>query len=124
MLCLATEVVDDPDDETESDAENQTGDNGEIKSCVFTAMDDVAGKTAEAEGEFAAEIEKRADENENGAEKKKRTAEVAEIHFCLCYSRDAAEEVGLFGDGFGADGEGVEKIEAEGVAQGFVLAIA
>jgi len=117
-------VVDDPDDETESDAENQTGDNGEIESGVFAPMDNVAGKTAETEREFAAEIEKRSDENENGAEKEKSASKVAEVHFCLCYSRDAAKEVGLFGDGFGADGEGVKQIEAEGVAQGFVLAIA
>src|SRR5207253_8769985 len=37
---------------------------------------------------------------------------------------DAANQVFLFGLGFGADGEGVEEIEREGKAKGFVLAMA
>jgi len=37
---------------------------------------------------------------------------------------DAADEVFLLGLGFGADGEGVKEIEAEGKIEGFVLAVA
>src|SRR5689334_14541059 len=37
---------------------------------------------------------------------------------------DAAHKIVLFGDGFGADGEGVEHTEAEREAQRFVLAVA
>ena len=37
---------------------------------------------------------------------------------------DAADEVLLLGDGFGADGKGVKEIERERIAQSFILAIA
>src|SRR5467141_2839381 len=37
---------------------------------------------------------------------------------------DAADQIFLFGLGFGADGEGVEKIEGQGEAEGFVLTVA
>jgi len=44
-------------------------------------MDDVAGETAEAERQFAAEREKCANENDKASEEKKRAAEFAErIH--------------------------------------------
>jgi hypothetical protein len=41
-------------------------------------MDDVAGKTAEAQGKFSAEVEKSAKEHEETAEEEERTAEFAE----------------------------------------------
>ncbi len=48
---------------------------------MLAAMDDVAGKTAEAEGELSAEVKERTDENEESAEKKKGAAEFAKgIH--------------------------------------------
>ena len=40
-------------------------------------MNDVAGEAAEAEGEFAAEIEKSTDEDEEASEEEKRAAEFA-----------------------------------------------
>jgi hypothetical protein len=45
---------------------------------VFAAMDDIAGETTEAEGEFSAEIQKSADEGEQSAEKEECAAEFAE----------------------------------------------
>jgi len=53
-----------------------------------------------------------------------RTNRLKSIPPALSDGGDAAEEVGLFGDGFCADGEGVEKIQTEGEFEGFVLAIA
>ena len=76
---------------------------------MFGFIGDVAGKTAEAEGEFAAEVKEGADDDEDAAEKDKQSADLARFHG-LRDGGDATEEVGLFGDGFGADGEGVEKI--------------
>ena len=45
---------------------------------MLAAVDDVAGKAAEAKGELAAEIKKSADEDEEAAEEKKGAAEFAE----------------------------------------------
>ncbi len=45
---------------------------------MLAAVDDVAGKASEAEGELAAEIKKSADEDEEAAEKEERAAEFAE----------------------------------------------
>ena len=53
-----------PEEKREGCAENEAGDDREVESCVFTAVDDVAGEFAEAERELAAEIEKSADEGE------------------------------------------------------------
>ena len=53
-----------PEEEREADAEEQAGDDREVESGVFAAMDDVAGEAAEAEGEFTAEVKKRADGGE------------------------------------------------------------
>jgi hypothetical protein len=76
---------------------------------VFGFVRNVAWKFAEAEGELAAEVEEGADENEDAAEKEEQAADLARFHG-LRDGGDAAEEVGLFGYGFGADGEGVEEI--------------
>ena len=45
---------------------------------MFAAMDDVAGKAAETEREFPAQIKKSADREEQCAENKERSAEFAE----------------------------------------------
>lgn len=48
---------------------------------MFAAVDDVAGKFSEAEGEFAAEKQKSTDDDEEAAEEEERAAEFAErIH--------------------------------------------
>jgi len=44
---------------------------------VFAAMNDVARKFSEAKGEFAAEIEKSADEDEEATEEEEGAAELA-----------------------------------------------
>ena len=45
---------------------------------MFAAVDDVARKFSEAEGEFCGEVEKSADEDEKAAEEEEHTAEFAE----------------------------------------------
>lgn len=67
-----------PEEEREGDAEDEAGDDGEIERGVLAAMNNVAGKLAETEGEFSAEIEKSADDGEESSEKEKHTAEFAE----------------------------------------------
>jgi len=48
---------------------------------VFAAVHDIAGKPSEAKGEFAAEIEKSADEDKETAKKEQSAAEITKrIH--------------------------------------------
>src|SRR5260370_5832251 len=78
---LFAEMSKKPEEERECGAKDQAGDDGEIEGGVFAAMDDVAGKFSKAEGEFAAEVKKNADKDEEGAENEERAAEFAErIH--------------------------------------------
>src|SRR5258708_6190590 len=74
----ATKVGEEQEEEREGEAQSETGDDGKIKRGVFSTMDDVAGKTAEAQREFSAEVEKSAKENEKTAEEEERAAEFAE----------------------------------------------
>jgi hypothetical protein len=71
-------MADEPEEKGEDEAEDETSDDGEVKSGVLAAMSDVAGKASEAKRQFAAEEEESADENEKAAEKKKGAAEFAE----------------------------------------------
>jgi hypothetical protein len=71
-------VGDEPEEEREAEAQNETGDNGKVKRGVFATMDDVAGKSSEAEREFAPEVEKSANEHEETTEEEERTADFAE----------------------------------------------
>ena len=74
-MVLPAEMGEKPEQERKGEAENEAGDDGEIEGGVFAAVDDVAGETAEAEGEFAAEIEKRAEDDKKAAEKEQSAAE-------------------------------------------------
>ena len=78
--CSAAEVIYEPENQAQSDAEDQTSDDGEIECGVFRFVGDVAGETAEAERKLAAEVEKGADENQDAAKDEKRTADVANVH--------------------------------------------
>jgi hypothetical protein len=74
----ATEVIDQPEEERKTDAEDEAGDDREIESSVFAAIDNVPREAAEAEGRFAAEVEKCTDENDKASEEEERAAEFAE----------------------------------------------
>ncbi|HJZ63788.1 MAG TPA: hypothetical protein VKD70_05685 [Candidatus Acidoferrum sp.] len=70
----AAEVVDDPNEQAKYDADNRAGDNGKVERSVLVAMGDVAGKSAEAEWEFAAKEEKRADNEQHSTSDQKSAA--------------------------------------------------
>jgi hypothetical protein len=65
---LAAEVREEPEKEGKCCAEDETGDDREVESGVFAAMDDVAREFSETKREFAAEIKESADEGQDGAE--------------------------------------------------------
>lgn len=78
---LATEVGEEPEEERKGEAEHEAGDDGEIESGVFAAVDDVAGKSSKAEGEFSADEQKSTDDEEETSEEEEGAAEFAErIH--------------------------------------------
>jgi hypothetical protein len=66
-----------PKEEREASAEKETGDDREVESEVFAAVNDVAREAAEALREFSAEVKKSAGENEKGAENEEGAAEFA-----------------------------------------------
>jgi len=67
-----------PEEERESGAEEETGDDWEVEGGVFTAVDNVAGEFSQAKREFATEVKKRAYEDQEAAENEEGTAEFAE----------------------------------------------
>jgi hypothetical protein len=74
----AAEVGEQPEKQGEDQAEQEAGDQGEIESGVLAAVNDVPRQATQAEREFAAEIEKRSDEDQERAEKEERLTEIAE----------------------------------------------
>jgi hypothetical protein len=74
---LAAEAGEEPEEKRKSGAENEASDDGEIEGGVFAAVDDVAGKFPEAEGEFGAEVKQGAEDDEDEAEQEKGAAEIA-----------------------------------------------
>jgi hypothetical protein len=77
-VVLSAEMGEKPEEERKCEAEDEAGDDGEIEGGVFAAVDDVAGKFAEAEGKFATEIEKSAKDDKKAAEKEQSAAEFTE----------------------------------------------
>lgn len=59
---LAAEVGEEPEEKGKCRAEDKAGDDREVESGVFAAMDDIAVEFSEAERKFAAEIKESADE--------------------------------------------------------------
>jgi hypothetical protein len=73
----SAKVGDEPEEERNAKAEDKAGDDREVKGGVFAAVDDIAGKFSQAEGQFFAGVEKSANEGEEAAEEKKGAAEFA-----------------------------------------------
>jgi hypothetical protein len=67
-----------PEEEGERGAEHEASDNGEIESGVFAAVDDIAGKFAEAERKFSAEEKKSTEDGEESSEEEEGAAEFTE----------------------------------------------
>ena len=71
----------DPKKKTETGAKDEAGDDRKVEGGVFAAVDDVAREAAEAQGELAAEVKERAEEDQEDAKNEEHTAEFAEgIH--------------------------------------------
>jgi hypothetical protein len=70
-------VGEEPEEKGKNGTEKKAGDDREIKGGVFAVMEDVAGKSAKAEGEFRAEVEQCADDGEREAKQEKHAAEIA-----------------------------------------------
>ena len=66
-----------PEEEREGHAEKQAGDDREVESGAFAAMDDVAGQPAEVKRKFPAEIKKSAQNDEKSPENEDGAAEFA-----------------------------------------------
>jgi hypothetical protein len=64
---IAAEVVDEPEKQGESGAQDETRDDGEVEGGVWSAMDDVSGEFAQAEWEPSGEIQESARYYESGA---------------------------------------------------------
>jgi hypothetical protein len=54
---LAAEVGKEPEEQRKAEAEDEAGDDGEVKRSMLAAMDDVSGEFAEVEWQFRVEIE-------------------------------------------------------------------
>lgn len=72
---LAAEVRDEPEEEGERDAEEQTGDDWKVERSVFAAVNDVAGQFSQAEWKLVTKVEKGAEKDEHSPKEKKRAAE-------------------------------------------------
>jgi hypothetical protein len=71
-------VGEEPEKKGKRDAKKKASDDGKVKRGVFAAMNDVAGKLSQAEGEFVAEVQKCTNKNEKCSQGKKGAAEIAE----------------------------------------------
>jgi len=57
MTASAAEMIDEPEDQAEGDAQDDACGEWKIEGAVIAAMDDVSGQAAEAEGKLGAEVE-------------------------------------------------------------------
>ena len=73
----APKMGNEPEEEREAKTEEEAGDDWKIKGGMFTAVDDVAGESAETERKFSAEVKKGADEDKEAAENEEGAAEFA-----------------------------------------------
>ena len=67
-----------PKKKTETGAKDEAGDDRKVEGGVFAAVDDVAREAAEAQGELAAEVKERAEEDQEDAENEEHAAKFAE----------------------------------------------
>lgn len=75
---LFPRVIEEPEEQAEAEAQDEASDYGEVEGGVLTAMDDVAGKTAETERKFCAEEEQTTNEDEPETDEQNGAAEFAE----------------------------------------------
>ena len=72
----ATKLIDQPENQANDHADDQTGDEREIKCAMLAAMNDVSGQAAKTERKLWAQIEKRSDQDEHGSDGEQQTTEL------------------------------------------------
>jgi len=72
----AAKLIDQPENQANDHADDQTGDEREIKCAMLAAMNDVSGQAAKAERKLWTQIEKRSDEDEHGSNGEQQTTEL------------------------------------------------
>jgi hypothetical protein len=81
-------VGEEPEEKEESEAKEESGDDGEKESGVFAAVDDVAGEAAESEREATGEVEQGAGDGKDGAEDEEDAAEFTKrVHEAIVAGR-------------------------------------
>ena len=73
---LATELVDDPKNQADENADHEAGDQREIKCAVLAAMDDVSRQAAKTQRELWPEIKQSAEEDEHGSNGQQEATEL------------------------------------------------
>jgi len=69
-------LIDQPENQANDHADDQTGDEREIECAVLAAMNDVSGQAAKTERKLWAQIEKRSDQDEHGSDGEQQTTEL------------------------------------------------
>jgi len=72
----AAKLIDQPENQANDHADDQTGDEREIECAMLAAMNDVSGQAAKAERKLWAQIEKRTDEDEHCSDGEQQTTEL------------------------------------------------
>jgi hypothetical protein len=146
----AAELIDEPKNQANDHADHEAGDEWKVKCAVPAAMNNISRQAAEMEGKFAAQVKQCADYDENSARKEQGAPELLNrFHEGNCSAEwapypqrrrewhprrarkserdsgggNAPNEIVLLGDGLRANGKGIENIQAEREAKGFILAV-
>ena len=72
----AAKLTDQPENQANDHADDQTGDEREIECAVLATVDDIARQAAKAERKLWAQIEKRTDEDEHCSDGEQQTTEL------------------------------------------------
>jgi hypothetical protein len=72
----ATKLIDQPENQANDHADDQTGDERKIKCAMLAAMNDVSGQAAKAERKLWTQIEKRSNEDQHGSDGEQQTTEL------------------------------------------------
>jgi hypothetical protein len=68
-----------PEQQSQNRAEKQARDDREVERSVFAAVDNVPGEAAETQGELSAEVQQRANDDEESPENEDCAAEFANV---------------------------------------------
>lgn len=80
---LAAKMIEQPEEQREGQAEHEASDDREVEGRVLASMDNVTGKTAEAEWQAPSKIKECTNQDDQGTSNEESTAEFAHgIHGC------------------------------------------